>query len=167
MSNLKLNDVLNVLETLRDEEIETLKEQALQECVKKYELTTVYLNWCDAMCGLLSLKALGFKFENINLKISKKTIKNFKVDTNNLNYENFLKYAWMVLHRKEGSPRKQFELDAAQVRLKWQNVIDSVKDCVEFNGKDLVISDFLDLPVLLKANGIDSDLVHKRLGITE
>ncbi len=35
MSNLKLKDVLNVLETLRDEEIETLKEQALQECVKK------------------------------------------------------------------------------------------------------------------------------------
>lgn len=29
MSNLKLNKVLNVLETLRDEEIEVLKEQAL------------------------------------------------------------------------------------------------------------------------------------------
>ncbi len=167
MSNLKLNKVLNVLAILRDEEIETLKEQALKECVEKYELTTVYLNWCDAMCGLVSLKALGFKFDNITLKITKKTFKSFPVDTNNFSYENFLKYAWMVLHRKEGSPCKQFELDAEQVRLKWRNVMDSVKDCVEFNGKDLVISDFLDLPVLLKANGIDSDLVYKRLGITE
>lgn len=45
--------------------------------------------------------------------------------------------------------------------------MDSVKDCVDFNGKELVISDSLNLPVLLKANGIDSDLVYKRLGITE
>lgn len=167
MSNLKLNKVLSILATLRDEEVKMLKEQALKECIEKYKLTTVYLNWNDAMLDLLTLKALGFKFDNITLKITKKTVKSFPVDASNFSYENFLKYAWMVLHRKEGSPCKQFELDAEQVRLKWGNVMDSVKNCVEFNGKELVISDFLGLTVLLKANGIDSDLVYKRLGITE
>lgn len=167
MSTLKLSKVLNVLENLRDEEVKMLKEQALTECIEKYDLNTKYLNWYHAMCDLVSLKELGFKFDNINLKITKKTVKSFPVDIDNLSYENFVKYAWMVLHRKKDSPCKQFELDAELVRLKWKSVIDSIKDCVEFNSKELVISDSLNLPVLLKANGIDSDLVYKRLGIIE
>lgn len=167
MSTLKLNKVLNVLENLRDEEVKMLKEQALKECLEKYELTTKYLNWYHAMRDLVSLKELGFKFDNINLKITKKTVKSFPVDTENLSFGNFVKYAWMVLHKKEDSPCKQFELDAELVRLKWGRVMDSVKDCVDFNGKELVISDSLNLPVLLEANGVDSELVYKHLGITE
>ena len=168
MEKVKLGRILTELVKMREEEVALLKEESFNECIVKYDLTRLYLNWCDAMCQLETLKGFGFKFESLRVNFTKKNGKTFKIEPNNLNYDKFLDYAWIKLQGKEDSPARAFMMDAAATRARYNMVIQSIKDCVELDeNKELVISGYLELPILLEANGIPSVEFYKRLGLNE